>query len=464
MSQPPSFEPRRRGKRPSLEGAQEAGRNDDVRHAPARRSRDEDGTDARVRRATPRAQTPTRYTKQTRADEPTHRPQGPVRRSAFRDHAPQHSDYEADSIDRTRVQRTPGANAAVPAPSYLPRSQARPEPHYGPDEAAPHPQRPPQAPARKPRQRRRKSFGRRILGLLLVLLLVLGGWAGYLYAYGNGRLGKVDALSGAPNTPGTTYLIVGSDSREGEPTTTTTGARSDTIMLLHKPQSGPTALVSIPRDTLVTYPGTGSQGKINGTFAQGGAEYLVLTVESLTGLTIDTYIEIGMDGVRNLTDAVGGVELCLDYDVSDSKSGLEWTAGCHHSDGETALAFSRMRYSDPLGDIGRNQRQRQVVSAIIDKALSPATVINPITQRNIVGSAAGVLTVQESGSLVTVARAGLALRSAIGSGGLMGAPPIASLNHPGPGGSSAVLLAPEAEQFWIDLRDGNLTENSFADF
>ena len=65
---------------------------------------------------------------------------------------------------------------------------------------------------------------------------------------------------------------------------------------------------------------------------------------------------------------------------------------------------------------------------------------------------------------MTVARAGLALRSAIGGGGLMGAPPIESLNHPGPGGSSTVRLAPEAEQFWVDLREGNLTEDSFASF
>ncbi|WP_307683363.1 LCP family protein [Trueperella bonasi] len=299
---------------------------------------------------------------------------------------------------------------------------------------------------------------------LLVFLIALGGWAAYLYSYGNGRLTKVDALSGAAPTSGTTHLIVGSDKRSEAVPGEVEGERADTIMLLHVPDSGPTALVSIPRDTLVTFPGSQNTGKINAAYSYGGPEYLVQTVEALTGLTIDSYVEIGMDGVLNLTDAVGGIELCLDYDVSDSMSGLEWTSGCHTVDGPMALAFARMRYSDPLGDIGRNERQRQVVSAIIGEALSPETILNPIAQRDLVGSATEVLTVHEGGSLMTVARAGLALRSAIGEGGLMGSPPIESLNYPGPGGSSTVLLAPEAKQFWVDLRDGNLTEESFASF
>lgn len=377
-------------------------------------------------------------------------------------------------MDRTRVQRVPHGAAAVPPPSYPPRSQGsyqsdqanQFDPRHGSAPAQPGvpPSQAPEQPRPQRRPKRRGSIGKKLLAFLLVLVFAIGAWGIYLYSYGNGRLGKVDALSGAPATPGTTYLIVGSDERGEAVDDSTEGQRADTIMLLHTPESGATALVSLPRDTLVTYPGSENRGKLNGAYSYGGPKYLVLTVEQLTGLTIDSYVEIGMDGVKNLTDAVGGVELCLDYDVSDEMSGLEWTAGCHHADGDTALAFSRMRYSDPLGDIGRNDRQRQVVSAIIDEAISPGVLLNPIAQRNLVGDTADVLTVHEGGSLMTVARAGLALRSAIGGGGLMGAPPIESLNHPGPGGSSTVLLAPEAEQFWVDLREGNLTEDSFASF
>lgn len=464
MTQPPSFEPRRRGKRPTPDGASAVGRpgENERRASSGQRSSDADS----------------RNSDTTSRQGPT----PPVRRSAFSNRTgerpqyrdgQQRSDRGAPPMDQTQVQRT-HAGANVPPPSYPPAAQAGAQAGAHASQPAPQPGRPPvqprpggahgPAPQRPSKPKRRRSLGKTLLTLLLVFVIVLGAWAGYLYAYGNGRLDKVDALSGAAPTPGTTFLIVGSDERGEDVDSPVEGGRADTIMLLHQPDSGPTALVSLPRDTLVTYPGTQNRGKLNGTYSYGGPEYLVLTVEELTGLTIDSYIEIGMDGVKDLTNAVGGIELCLDYDVSDSFSGLEWTAGCHRVEGDMALAFSRMRYSDPLGDIGRNNRQRQVVSAIISEALSPGTLLNPIAQRNLVGSTADVLTVNEGGSLLTVGRAGLALRSAMGPGGLMGAPPIQSLNHPGPGGSSTVLLAPEADQFWIDLRDGNINEESFAGF
>ena len=109
----------------------------------------------------------------------------------------------------------------------------------------------------------------------------------------------------------------------------------------------------------------------NAAYALGGPQLLVQTVEELSGITVDHYVEVAMTGVQELTDAVGGISLCLDYDVQDQLSGLNWTAGCKDGvDGTTALAFSRMRYSDPLGDIGRTQRQRQVVGSIISQAVN----------------------------------------------------------------------------------------------
>lgn len=94
---------------------------------------------------------------------------------------------------------------------------------------------------------------------------------------------------------------------------------------------------------------------------------MVETVEELTNTKIDHYTQIGMSGVENLVNSVGGVNLCLDYDVNDPKSELVWKAGCHDVDGRTALAFARMRYSDPLGDFGRAARQRQVISKLMSK-------------------------------------------------------------------------------------------------
>ncbi|NLI03919.1 MAG: LCP family protein [Actinomycetaceae bacterium] len=316
---------------------------------------------------------------------------------------------------------------------------------------------------------RRRPSAKKILGvvaLVLVLLLAIPiAWIVHLYNYGQENLNRIDALSGAPDTPGTTYLIVGSDERsDAFPDDPTQGMRADTMMLLHVPESGTTALVSLPRDTFVTFPDDYGQGKLNASMAWGGPKLLVATVENLTGLTVDHYIQIGMEGVIDLTDAVGGINLCLDYDVDDYYSGLVWTAGCHDVDGETALAFARMRYADPLGDIGRTDRQRQVVSQIISEAVSRDTLLSPSKQKNLVGAVSSVLTIDENDSLLDIAKAGFSLRDVMGEGGVSGTPPISDMSYWHNGGSHVLLDPATIDQFWVDLRDGNLTQDSFSSF
>ncbi|WP_238581610.1 LCP family protein [Demequina aestuarii] len=293
---------------------------------------------------------------------------------------------------------------------------------------------------------------RNTLIVLLVLLLVA---AVILYAWVDSRIQTVDALSGAADTPGSTYLIVGSDSREGwRASDTTPGQRTDTIMVLHRPESGPTALISIPRDSYVEIPGNGSN-KINAAFAFGGPPLLVDTVEDLTGLTVDHYLEVGFTGVEGLVNAIGGVELCYDEDVSDKNSKLEWKAGCHIADGSTALAFARMRYSDPLGDIGRAQRQQQVVSAVADNVLSPATVLNPFTAIPVASAGLDAFRVSEETGPFDLAGFALAFNSGRGGQAVTGTPPIASMGHSVDGVGSTVLLDPDRiDQFWIDIADG----------
>ncbi|MFP7695708.1 LCP family protein [Trueperella sp. LYQ143] len=381
----------------------------------------------------------------------------PPRTSPFRHSGAASGSYAHSQAGSTPVSYPPSHNAHGPASGAALSSSTSPDfSESNPDHSAPQPVR--------PRRRRRFRALKITLTVLLVFVIATVSWGIYLYRYGNSHLHHVAALSNAPDTPGTTYLIAGSDQRDAAVNDGTTGMRADTIMLLHKPESGPTVLVSLPRDTLVTYADSQDMGKLNAAYAYGGPEYLVKTVESLTGLTIDHFILIGMDGVSSLADSVGGINLCLDYDVNDELSGLQWSAGCHDADGKTALAFSRMRYSDPLGDIGRNQRQRQVVAKIIDAALSPGLFFNPGKQRELVGAAAGVLTVDNDASLMTVAKAGLALREAIGPDGLSGAPPIADLSYMLSNGQSTVLLAPQAEQFWADVRDGTVRADEFASF
>jgi len=297
----------------------------------------------------------------------------------------------------------------------------------------------------------------RVAGVIAVLvLLAVIAWPVGLLIWANGKIQHVEALSGAENTPGTTYLLAGSDARgSGGIDDSTSGARTDTIMLLHKPSSGPVALISIPRDTWAVMPDGSGSNKINAAYSYGGAPMLVQTVEELSGLTVDHYVEVGFGGVEGVVDAVGGVRLCLDYDVHDVKSKLKWKAGCHVADGKTALAFSRMRYADPTGDIGRGQRQQQVIAQIGKKVGDPAVLVNPAMQVGIADAGLSALVTDTDSGIIDIAMMGLAFRTANGDDGVTGTPPIASIGFRTPSGASAVLLDDnQTPEFWAKIRDG----------
>ncbi|WP_315097873.1 LCP family protein [uncultured Cellulomonas sp.] len=295
--------------------------------------------------------------------------------------------------------------------------------------------------------------------MVAVLLVALIAWPIGLVVWANGKVQHTAALSGAANTPGTTYLLTGSDSRAdgGVPDDGTEGARTDTILLLHVPTSGPTALISLPRDTFVEIPGQGSS-KLNAAFAWGKAPLLVQTVEGLTGLTVDHYAEIGMAGVEQIVDAVGGVNLCHDADVNDADSGMVWTAGCHDVDGVQALAFARMRKADPTGDVGRALRQRQLIGAVMSKVEPSSLIARPGQQVALIGAGTQALTVSDGSGIVDIARLALAFRAANGPEGITGTPPIVSMDYrPGGGVGSTVQLDPAATPtFFAAIRDGSL--------
>ncbi len=290
-----------------------------------------------------------------------------------------------------------------------------------------------------------------------MLLIALIAWPVGLALWANGKLQHVDALSSHADTSGTTYLIAGSDSRAAtDPDSSVVGARTDTIMLLHVPEHGTTSLISIPRDTYVKIPGHKS-GKINSAFSYGGAPLLVETVETLTDMKVDHYVEIGFSGVKDVVDAVGGVRLCLDYDVDDPKSKLTWKKGCHTVGGKKALAFSRMRYSDPEGDIGRAKRQREVIAAVSGKLKDRSLLVKPSTQVALITAGTQALVVDEDADILTVGRLALAFRNANGKDGVTGTPPIKDLDYRPGGVGSTVQLDPETTpQFFADVRDGKL--------
>jgi LCP family protein required for cell wall assembly len=242
--------------------------------------------------------------------------------------------------------------------------------------------RPPQRGAAPARRRRRP--GRVILTVLVVLLVGLGA----LWIYVDSSLTRVDALPDyadrPADTPGTTWLLVGSDARDdlteeqkaSLATGDAAGRRTDTIMLLHVPDgSGKSTLVSIPRDSYVDIPGNG-RDKINAAFAFGGPQLLAQTVEGATGLRMDRYIEVGFGGFADIVDAVGGVDMCIDEPLQDPLAGLDLQAGCQELDGAQALGFVRTR-AFATADLQRVQNQREFLAALSEKATSVGTLINP---------------------------------------------------------------------------------------
>ena len=253
----------------------------------------------------------------------------------------------------------------------------------------------------------------------VVLLLVLG----------LGTLDRVDAVPAGDRpapAPGTTWLLVGSDSRdsltEEQKAQLSTGdvdsRLTDTIMMLTTSPGGVPTLVSIPRDSLVAIPGYG-ENKINAAYAFGGPPLLVQTVEQATGVRIDGYVEVGFDGFFEVVEAVDGVEVCLEAAISDERAGIDLPAGCQVLGGADALGYVRTRYSDPDGDLGRVERQRQFIGALADRATSPAVLLNPLRAVPLAAAVGDALTVDEQAGPVDLARFGLALLRATGDGGAM---------------------------------------------
>jgi LCP family protein required for cell wall assembly len=282
------------------------------------------------------------------------------------------------------------------------------------------------------KSRRRWSIWRIIMWALAAYVT----WLVVLVVYAAASLDKIEALSPDPiaDTDGTVWLLVGSDSRDGLTkkqqkklrTGDVEGQRTDTIMLVHEKLGETPTLVSIPRDSWVTIPAhtatDGTQveargGKINSAFSYGGAPLLSQTIEYNTGLHVDNYMEVGMGGIVNMTDAVGGIEVCFEKAISDENSGLDVQPGCQTLDGPEALAWVRMRYADPKGDLGRIERQRQYIALMVDQMLSWQTVVNPFRQWDIVNAMLDSVRVDEGTGLINLGTFGFGMaRIASGSG------------------------------------------------
>lgn len=242
------------------------------------------------------------------------------------------------------------------------------------------------------------------LGVVLIASL---SWLGLGQV--SGQISRINVFGNLSDRPEKTsralnYLVVGSDSREGltraeirklkvGSTAVAAGGRSDTMFLVHISRKRDAAfIISLPRDTLVQVPAHKSQdgttdiperpGKLNASFAFGGAPLLIQTIEAKTNLKIDHYVEVNFAGFTGVVDALGGIEVCSKVAINDPKSHLVLSAGTHTLGGIEALKYVRTRDFDGRGDIGRMERQQQFVSAVLRKATSTGILLNPIKLAN----------------------------------------------------------------------------------
>jgi LCP family protein required for cell wall assembly len=334
-----------------------------------------------------------------------------------------------------------GRPARDGGPSYVGRRAAAP----GEDRPLPphlDPRRGTARPAPGPRHpRRRGRLLRRGLSLLLVLLLVglVGGLAAL--AYYDRRIDRVPVAAVRdegvdPDGRDRNVLLVGSDSREGlteeELREVRTGLKgggnegtlTDTVVLLHVPAGGGTpVLVSFPRDSWVEIPGA-DRGRINTAYQVGeregeggGPSKLVETVENVSGLQVDAYMEVGFIAFLRLTDALGGVEVNLCQPAQDVKAGIDLPAGPQRLDGGDALGFVRQREGLPRGDLDRVARQQYFLAQAARQVLSPGTLLRPDRALRLLQAVTSSVTVDEDTSTFDLARLAWRLRGAA-SGGL----------------------------------------------
>lgn len=310
-----------------------------------------------------------------------------------------------------------GGRGTVP-PQHDPRYAPQPQPHPG-------------APA--PDWRRRIKIGS------IVLVVAVLGWSVGTYAWASSQMRNEVDLGKVIERPAegdcTTYLIVGSDSREGMSaeekkklhTGSAEGKRTDSMMILAACSSGNT-MVSLPRDSWVTIPsfvgsesgkkfGARGGSKLNAAYAMDGPELLVRTVEFNTGLRIDHYAEIGFAGFANIVDALGGVDLNIEKGFKDKKSGADFQAGEQTLNGEQALAFVRTRYAFAESDLARTKNQQKFLSALANQAATPGTILNPFKLYPTLGAGLDTLIVDKDMSLYDLGKMFFAMKGISGGDG-----------------------------------------------
>ncbi|WNM35542.1 LCP family protein [Streptomyces sp. Li-HN-5-11] len=287
-----------------------------------------------------------------------------------------------------------------------PPSQSRRRPQQA---AAPaRPARLPHAPV----PRRRPRWAMRAVTTVSVVVLASAGIGHAVVSSLDADITRVDPFKDMKNRPprghGMNVLLVGTDGRDrigeeerrryrlgGQPCHCT-----DTMMIVHLSADRKRAsVVSLPRDSYVEIPAhtdetTGEQRgphplKLNAAYAEGGPNLTVRTVEDLTHLKIDHYLEVDFTTFMRTVDVLGGVQICTTQPLRDSYTGLDLAAGTHTLTGGQALQYVRSRHVDGASDLGRMKRQQGFLAALVERATSSRVLLNPMKFRDVTRAVLG---------------------------------------------------------------------------
>ncbi len=294
----------------------------------------------------------------------------------------------------------------MPTPPRSPRSTAAPQ-----RRPQPSPGRAPRRPA-PPVRRRKPRWGVRVVTTLSVVVLASAGIGHAVMTSLDADIARVDPFKDMKNRPqaghGMNVLLVGTDGREkigkeerrkyrlgGAPCHCT-----DTIMIVHISEDRDRAsVVSLPRDSYAEMPehvdrNSGDRHKahpvkLNAAYAEGGPQLTVRTVESMTKVKIDHYLEVDFTSFMRTVDVVGGVPICTADPLKDSYTGLNLPAGRHTLAGGQALQYVRARHVDGASDLGRMKRQPRFMAALVERITSSGILLNPMKFRDVARAVLG---------------------------------------------------------------------------
>jgi LCP family protein required for cell wall assembly len=300
---------------------------------------------------------------------------------------------------------------------------------------------PPELDPRGPRVRkRRRPPALRLVNVIaatlsvLILIVSVGGYV--VESWFNGSIARIHLNLGKNRPAGApsgseNWLLVGTDNSAPGEYGVRAGERSDTTILTHLDADGTTTNVSFPRDTLVTIPAyTDSSGvahpsrkdKFNTAISLGGPSLLVRTVEQMTGIRVDHYVSVNLDGFKKISQAINGVSICIlpstfhdpsdvnITNINDGFSGFHGKVGVQTLVGDQALAFVRQRHGLVNGDIGRIQRQQQFLGSVFRTATSNRFLFNPDAVLRLLSAIKSALTLDQDTSLTDLEKLGLRLR------------------------------------------------------